>query len=384
MATKFLEPGGDATYDINFFTNEDDGCTIVSDIVCGSHVRSIRGVPGASNGLGMRGVASDTGGRISFNFYVAALPTSNCTFIGYCQNPWGNDVVKLKVYLDGTLYLVRDTGVQIGLNGTRLEVGKWYNICLCWTVTSTTINEFRVYTNGLLDISVTNATIGFTGGGELYIGQSSGDATADFRYNDIYVDDSSSLTYPGNILVTPKRPYSNGIANEFTTQIGSGNSGYGSGHADEVNERALSETNGWSISTTTKKTEEFNIESSVSGDINIQRANIIDYVGWIWASVDSILDSPVHNIILNGVATPKTLSVTNALYTVVAGSTIYPSGAGADIGIDAQYTTNAHLTNLFECGVLVAYIFPKKSFSTLNINGGTKLRPAPFRPGVAR
>ncbi len=65
-------------------------------------------------------------------------------------------------------------------------------------------------------------------------------------FDDIYVDNGSDLSDPGNVHVTAKRPGSNGLSNGFATQIGSGGSGFGSGHAPQVNERPLSNTNGWS------------------------------------------------------------------------------------------------------------------------------------------
>ena len=53
---------------------------------------------------------------------------------------------------------------------------------------------------------------------------------------------------PGAILVTAKRPFTNGTTEDgFTTQIGASGSGYGSGHTPQVNERPLSQTNGWSV-----------------------------------------------------------------------------------------------------------------------------------------
>ncbi|WP_323162301.1 hypothetical protein, partial [Pseudomonas fluorescens] len=80
------------------------------------------------------------------------------------------------------------------------------------------------------------------------------------------VDDSSALTDPGNIWVAAKRPNANGTTNGFTTQIGSGGSGYGSGHSPQVNERALSTTNGWSmVGAGAAVTEEYNIESKSTG-----------------------------------------------------------------------------------------------------------------------
>jgi hypothetical protein len=175
------------------------------------------------------------------------------------------------------------------------------------------------------------------------------------RGSDFYVDSSTAMTDPGNILVTAKRPVSNGTTNQFTTQVGASGSGYGSGHTPQVNERPLSNVNAWSISTAAKQTEEYTIEAASVGDIDISSATIVDYMGWIDAKEASTANSPVAHIIVGSVATAITLTTTNKFFTHVAGSTTYPTG-GTDIGMDGQYTTTAHIFTLNECGIVFAYI----------------------------
>ncbi|MBP6883887.1 MAG: hypothetical protein KBC06_01495, partial [Candidatus Pacebacteria bacterium] len=111
---------------------------------------------------------------------------------------------------------------------------------------------------------------------------------------------------------------------------------------------------------------------------NISSANIVDYMGWISAKVDSTSNSPVHNIILNGTATPKVLTTSNAVYTQFAHSTTYPPG-NTDIGIDAEYTTTPHTTTLNEAGIIVAYIVP----SSTVIGDGTDGGNSTIGPGAA-
>ena len=142
--------------------------------------------------------------------------------------------------------------------------------------------------------------------------------------DDLYVDSGTTLDDPGDIRVAAKRPVANGAVNQFTTQIGSGGSGYGSGHAPQVNERPLNTANGWSISTTTKATEDYNVEGRAAGDVDLSGATIVDYMGWINATEASTSNSPVTHIIVNGTATAKTLTTSYAMYTQFARSSIYP------------------------------------------------------------
>jgi hypothetical protein len=170
--------------------------------------------------------------------------------------------------------------------------------------------------------------------------------------SDFYIDNSSSLTDTGNIWVTAKRPVANGTTNGFSTQIGSGGSGYGTGHSPQVNERPLSTTNGWSmVGAGSAVTEEYNIEGKSVGDIDISTATIIDWLGWV--SIKA-LAGETGNVIIDGASVAQAITTTATLYTKIKGSATYPAGTGADIGF--QTTTALTTVSLYECGVIVAYI----------------------------
>ena len=181
------------------------------------------------------------------------------------------NIASVKITSTGVLQLWnRLNDNQIGSNGATLSTGQWYSITLAYTIISTSVNRFELFVNSVSTISVTNATLTSTGSTGVKIGNQNNNATLDFRTSDHYVDDSSSLTDTGDIWVTAKRPVSNGTTNGFSTQIGSGGSGYGSGHSPQVNERPLSTTNGWSmVGAGSAVTEEYNIEGKSVGDINI-------------------------------------------------------------------------------------------------------------------
>ncbi len=140
--------------------------------------------------------------------------------------------------------------------------------------------------------------------------------------------------------------------NEWTTQVGSGGSGYGTGHSPQVNEQPVSGTNAWSIASASLKTEEYTIEAANVGDTDVSSARkyaLIDYVGWASAKVAT---NGNRNMIVNGVTALKALITTNTTVFQIAGSTTYPSGATA-IGFNNNSVNN--LTTLNECGIMLAY-----------------------------
>lgn len=363
MATTFLEPGGDATFALGrtnglWTTNVSGSIAVATDFVHGNHTRSIKPPTTAATGYvaSPDGVVRDAGTRISIYIYLNALPTVSSQHIFGIENAGDGSVIG-GVYIStgGVLQIWNSAPSQIGTNGSTLSTGIWYRISLAYTISSTTVNRFELFKDGISDISITNATLTNTISSDLVVGKIISTGTIDIRFSDIYVDNSSALTDPGNIWVTAKRPNANGTANQFTTQIGAGGSGYGTGHSPQVNERILSTTNGWSLSNTTVQTEEYSIEGKSVGDIDISTATIIDFMGWISAKVDSTLNSPVHHIIVGGTSTVKTLTTAANVYMQIKGSSTYPIG-GTDIGIDAAFTTTPHTTSLFECGIVVAFI----------------------------
>ncbi len=163
---------------------------------------------------------------------------------------------------------------------------------------------------------------------------------------------SSSQPDLPNIRVTAKRPFANGTLNQFTTQIGAGGSGYGSGHAPQVNERALSVTNGWSIVGAGSQVEDYNIEGIAIGDVDISSAVIIDQIGWGYLS--STLGDTI-TISVNGftAATASTTS-TQTMFFGATGQVAYPPGGGSDL----EYRCGPTVTtvNLYEGGVIIAYV----------------------------
>lgn len=352
MATKFLEPGGDSDFAVatpNGFWSNVSSASIATDFVHRPHLRSIKFPAGGGQVNSPLAVFSSAGGRASLYIYINVLPTATITFWTFATSGSAT-VVRFRMTTAGVVQLWENTN-QIGTNGAAMTAGKWYRLSLAYTITSTVVNRFEAFLNGVSTISITNATITSTAVNQFILGNIASDATFDIRTSDHYVDDSSALTDTGDIWVTAKRPFSNGTTNGFGTQIGSGGSGYGSGHSPQVNERALSTTNGWSmVGAGSAVTEEYNIEAQHQGDIDIRKFTLVDYVGWVSTSA---LVGETINIIINGVNFSQAITSTNTLYTKAAGSTTYPAGSGADIGI--QTDTSLTTVSLFECGILFAY-----------------------------
>ncbi len=358
MAVKFLEPGGDADFLVevtNGFWAQTIGTTptIVTSPVHGSHVKSINYSTGTTTylraGIFGVGVLADSGSRISFYLNITTAPGA-LAIISQITDSSGTSLYQLKLTTGNVLQLFAN-GAQVGSNGSTLSTGVWYRISIAYTVASTSVNEVRIFKDGVSDISVSNATLATTGSTFWYIGRIT-NTTGNWNTSDHYIDDSSSLTDTGNIWVTAKRPVSNGTTNGFTTQIGSGGSGYGTGHSPQVNERPLSTTNGWSmIGAGSAITEEYNVEGKSVGDIDISTATIVDWLGWV--SIKSLVAETV-SVILDGATVSQAITSTITLYTKVKGSSTYPSGTGTDVGVitDTSLTT----VSLYECGVIVAYI----------------------------
>ena len=357
MATVFLEPGGDADFLVNamtgFWAFKNGTPAVATDFVHGNHIKSIKYRAGQQDYLQTLETGTTTG-RWSYYIYLNVLPTTSSAIILFMVGA-GNTVGSLLLTTGGILQLTDGFGTQIGSNGATLNTGQWYRISLAFSITSTTVNSFALFVDGVSSITGTNVTLINTATSYYFrLGNYSTNNGLDLRTSDHYLDNSSSLTDPGNIWVTAKRPVSNGTTNGFTTRIGAGGSGYGTGHSPQVNERPSSTTNGWSmVGAGAAVTEEYNIETQNIGDMNITGKTIVDWLGW--AIMNSLAGETVQ-IILNGANNSQAITSSATLYTKIKGSATYPAGSGTDIGI---ITTTALTTvSLYETGVIIAFIGP--------------------------
>jgi hypothetical protein len=383
MATiTFLSAGTDETRDLTFFPlgydsaspgNEGSsgfGTCVSSSAQAHTGGYSIQAqCTSAGNGFPYvvtpNGVVSDAGAAVSFWVRFSTIaPSVRTVFFGVEQAGDGNTVFGLALDTNGKIMLATQAGAFIPLDGiTTLVANTWYRIAASYTITAIGNFTIKVYVNGVLDSTGTATSIGpLTYGisscvlfGLTAIGTNfiTGPAAMTAWYDDLYIDNRSDLSDPGNISVTAKRPFSNGTTNSFATT--GTPSGYGSGHAPYVNGNypVGSDTTTYVSITSAgfSYTEEYNLEGSTVGDVNLAGAALVGYGGWVFATS---LTGETANILVNNAQSAISLTSTAALFSAFTASASYPNGTGTDIGIITSGTVTT--VTLYAAGVLVAFI----------------------------
>ena len=354
MATLFIETP-DATQDLKFWSSTGGTIAYDSTTPTKSGPASWKmGDAGASTFSQMRALVTSLNGRMQGYLRINDLPTADgSNMMGLYFGGGGSSIFVIKLNTSGLIILSDNAGNQFGSDGPTLSTGIWYRITLVWNIVNTTSYNVKVFVDGVQGISASDSpTLRSASPAEIVYAYTTPGANKFANWQHAYCDDSSALNDPDDIRVTAKRPNANGTTTDFTTQIGVGGSGYGSGHSPQVNEQPLSTTNGWSmIGAGSAVTEEYNIENSSTGDIDISSVTLTDYLGWLYASA---LVSETGSIIVNSSSSNISLTSANTMFTKIAGSTTYPAGTGADIGI----ITSADLTtvSLYEGGIMFAYL----------------------------
>ena len=344
MATKFAEPGSDATFGLEFYATQSGDVSSDSG-QAKTGPRSIKCVSGVGGEIAHvqnngGGIVNDSGTRLSFYVRFTDLPTGPLMLL-FVDDDISN-IIEIYVTSAGVLQL-RTNGVQIGSDGSTLSTGTWYRLSLAYTVTSPTVNESRLYLDGVLDISVSNASLDKTGSlnvGWGWITSGVGNSKV-IHLDDLYIDDDSSLTDTGDIRVTAKLPTDVNNDN-FDTSTGSG----------AVNERPIDDVNNIrEHAASSDVAQDYNIEAASAGDEDISGASLVARVAWVWADKGS---GPPGgpDIINNGVATPITLQNAPPLHTNIVDDTSYPTDA-ATIGM--RSTGAASDTFFYESGMILAY-----------------------------
>lgn len=358
MATTFLESGTDATQDTSFFASTAGSPTSATDQVHTgkrSLKLSIAG-GGFASAISPNGVCPAAGTRMSLWFRTSRLPASGTyQFMEASTNGGASDVIALRLGSTGKIDIDTGGGTVLGAGTIAISANTWTRVCLAFTITNTTTFTARLFINGVLAASAVNSgTLLSAASSVLALSIFDPTNAVSLWYDDIYIDDSSSLTDTGDIRVTAKRPNANGTTNGFSTQIGAGGSGYGTGHSPQVNEQPLSVTNGWSmIGAGSAVTEEYNVENASTGDVFITSLPIVDFMGWVYAKAAL---AETGQIVVDSAASNISLTSTNTMFIKAAGKTTYPAGTGTDIGIVTDTTVTT--VSLYECGILMAYKFP--------------------------
>ena len=296
-------------------------------------------VIGASKYLSKNNILNDAGRRITLYVRFDTLPNSDTAFFEIDN---GSSAVRVRIRATGVLHLWDSTGAfQIGSNGSTLSAGVWYRISLSYTITSTTVNEFRLFLNGTLDISVSNATINLTGTVGLKAGLITGDGTVVFNFHHVYVDDSAALTDTGDIRITAKLP--NAVVHDnFDTASDVAN----------VNDRPIDTTTPDRHNASTQVHQDYDIQTAADGDVNISGNTLVAFDYWVWAADGSGPNGTPKIVTRADTETAVSLASAYSLFNVLEDSATYPSAGASVIGMES---TGANADTLFgEAGVLVA------------------------------
>lgn len=372
----FRDPGSDALQDLSFWPQGATLGTGTRSSVVDPDDATRRALKMVSAALNDRayictadGVCADAGAGISFRVRMSSVAPSTRTLISFIEAAGdGSLITGLAIDTNGQFTLVgRNTGTGFGRNGTATPAANtWVQIDMALVITSGTSFTVKLWVNNILDATLTNAdgTLSVTGASDFCLGLSGGPSSnyditgvsvLTCWYKDVVVDNRTDLTNPGNRSVVAQRAFANGATNGFATQIGSGGSGYGSGHAPQVNEQTSALTNGWSqVGSGSAVTEEYNIEGLAAGVVDLTGQTILDVAGGLYASSNS---SETAQIIVNGTQTAITLTATPTLFVQQSATpTVYPAGTGTDIGIVTATTLTT--VQLYEAFVLVVYAPP--------------------------
>ena len=393
MAVTFLEPGSAATQDMSLFdttgTSGTGAVTSDAQALFGS-VRSVKcSEVSGNNDLAYvdKACAGDTG-RCSFSFRMSKDMDVSAADIWVMNVDALNWSFALATDFPNHLRVYSgSSGTNMTTTNIAIQGNTDYRITIAWNIVAANDYTIKIWINGTLDVTITFATASVnirTGcttiawGWRHRVGPST--TNYDLFFGDIYVDDSGNLTDPWNGIVpvsgkpqlgvTAKIPIANGTTNDFTTQIGAGGSGTGTGHSPQVNERPRSDTNGWSLNTALVKTEEYSIQSKSAGDVDISgNLAVMDFMGWVRAKTAG--GTRTCSIIVGGVSTNISVTTSSATYTKIAGSTTYPAG-NTDIGIASPAVSDTY--SLYECGIIVAYqptnaVYEQEGFRFRDDNG---------------
>jgi hypothetical protein len=395
MSTLWMEPGSDATQDFSLWTFVSGAVSSESTYPdTGSHsIQLTNGNPSVAAFITRQDIMDDAGRRFSFRIrfaqYGGTVSGGSATFMNIA-NSAGSTVFQFRLgSTNGTgaqciRVVTQGTPANISTITTyKLPLNEFVHIALAYKIVSATDYTIRMWINGTLVVEQgydgVNALLRTTTN-RLAVNMESANWPVDslMWIDNLYIDDQSTLEYPGNIRIVAKRPLTNGTTNGFTTQIGAGGSGYGTGHAPQVNEQPLSATNGWSmIGAGAAVTEQYNIEDQDTGDVNIREMRIVGVMGWLRAKTSTGTQTASRTIDGTTTADVALTTTTTTYWFMSATPNKYPARTGTDIGIVT--TTALQTVSLYECGIIIAV-----DASRLTYRKTQRTQPAPFKPGRAR
>ncbi len=348
----WMEPGTEATYDTSFYSSVSGTVVSATDqAYTGTHaVKLSTGSPAVAAQALRTVVLSDAGRRISFRVRFDTTPAAGGALINLTQ-AGGNNVFNL-VLTTGLKLTLTPVGATAVTGATVLATNTWYRITISYTITNTTTYRFDVFINGAYEATVNAGTLtNVTSSTFRCTAAATFGANVNVWFDDIYIDDGSDYSDPGNIIVTPKLPNANGTSVTFDTTTTTTNSGYGTGNSIYLNQRPLLTTGARRQNGVGTASDRYTIESATTGDLNLTGYTQIGYMAW--ANCSGVSTDQMYK---NGSAvTPDNATISTAInYWSASTTATYPSSADA-IGMN-RGTGSATDAILNECGIVIAAI----------------------------
>jgi hypothetical protein len=316
---------------------------------------------------------ADAGRRTSVRVRFDGLPSGNNTGIMRVLTSANAQVAEVRLNSTGKLVLyagasgatLQATGATtLSTNGTT-----WHRIALCYTITSASVSEWRVYLDGTLELTASNPATQVTASNRWRVGWTgtSPGANVVMYSQDYYGDDSSALTDPGDVRVTGKMPASTSGTTNAWTLVGSAANRW-----DAVDERPATTTNRYTQTANAQVIEQFLVEADAVGDDDITGATVLGKTGWAHYAVAASTGSTLISMYLQGGLFTLTTTAGSGVYQThfkVATS----AHASADlIGLRSSGTTAD--SNFAEAGILIAYIAAAGGGGTPSLNFRRRLQ----------
>jgi hypothetical protein len=278
---------------------------------------------GPLNFVRLDSLLADAGRRISAGYYIANAVTGANARILFNVNGTGNLLCfRLGLESTGALTIFNGT-TQKSSSASVVSIGSYCRVSLAYVITSTTNYTIKVFVNGTLVLTVTNADFSLprvgTDAGQFQISAAANSGQTNFL-DDFYIDDGTTLDDPGagsDLRVTRKAPNANGTNNAFDTAVGSVTNRW-----DAVNEVPVAIGKGWKQAGSSQVIEAYGIQSASQGDVDITGgATILGHKAWIYAKGQDVTTGiPKTTAINNAKATGTTLAL--GPVTVAAGDII--------------------------------------------------------------
>lgn len=354
MALIWAGTGTDETQDFKLYSATSG--TVTSDTTVGIVRLGPRIIKCDSTGSNVAayversGVLADAGRRVSFWFYFTAAPATT-PHIWSGMTSGGTGVIHIG--LNSSSILSIETSSTNYPASTVLSANTWYRITLSYTISSTTVNTFKLYINDNTtpELTKTNVTLGTTGTSTARFGmvQAFG-ASKQVYIDDQYIDDGTGTDNPGAFACTAKHYVgtSEGSPNNaYDTFIGTTRAN-GSRYLN-VSEVPASDTNGWQQAATTAAYEKYLLEGASSGDLDISAGTVIGWMAWV--RVKTASSSSASSITDNDVDTTISTTSTAAQFTHATTTATYPTGR---FGVKSTGTTTDAF--FYEGGAILAYV----------------------------